>query len=172
MWKLAVDDVQVRPHTAQARTRIEPLRSHLRPGHLGGAQRLANRLKDHGAHCLAALEPREDMKGPGADDLREAPPLAGLDAALVAQGGQGRQARGAGLQDPRALGEVEPRHVLRELALSPGVLVRLPEVPADNRLLFPRCRPSSLSSSGAQDKCTGGRRLCMLQCAPFARIIS
>lgn len=71
------------------------------------------------------------MQGPGADDLREGPPLTGVDAALLAQDGQRSQGRRAGFENPRALGEVELRHVIRKLVLAPGAFVRLPEVLAD-----------------------------------------
>src|SRR5215210_2591973 len=131
--ELAVHHVQVRPaHRAGVDPDHDPLGPRFRLRHPGGAQGAARRVEDHRAHRLPTLQPREDVQRPSADDLLKATILSRLDTALLAQGGQGGEARRAGLQDPRALGDLQPRHVVRELALAPGALVRLPEVPANN----------------------------------------
>lgn len=71
------------------------------------------------------------MEGPGAYDLLEIPDLISPDPARLSQRGEGGELHRAGGQYPRALPDVQVGHVLRELMLTPGTLVRRPYVPSD-----------------------------------------
>src|SRR5829696_919196 len=96
---------------------------------------------------LATLRTREHELRPDPDYLLEAPPFAGTDPALVPARGQPGQTIRSRREDPGALLDLEPRHVLCYLVLTLEGGVRHPYVSADGafaRLLHDHRLPLSL----------------------------